>query len=224
MIKRAGINTVHIPEFYWNTTDETFVDWMGSKPIDYYNETSLSAAMITCESKKYEPVKAFAVCFQLQQALVPGGKLISPNIEVIHEAIRSGDHDLDCPYNWTAKDPEFLSRYPPEIRDLVMSKMGNRGNIPTCGADTGGGCSGGTCSDIRFKRSIRRLGLSPRGIPFYSFQYKDDVPNVDSKTTFVGVMAQDVVSLVPDAVCQHAEDKYLRVDYSQLDVDFVEVP
>lgn len=72
MIKRAGINTVHIPEFYWNTTSEEFVDWVGSRPADYYSETTISAAMITCESKKYEPVKAFAVCYQLQQALVPG--------------------------------------------------------------------------------------------------------------------------------------------------------
>jgi len=72
MIKRAGINTVHIPEFYWNTTSDEYLGWTGSKPIDYFKGTTVSAAMITCESKKYEPVKAFAVCYQLQEALVEG--------------------------------------------------------------------------------------------------------------------------------------------------------
>jgi hypothetical protein len=221
MIKRAGINTVHIPEFLWNTTDETFVDWVGSRPLDYYNETTISAAMITCESKKYEPVKAFAVCYQLQKALVPGGKIISPYMETIHEALKSGAHDLSCPYNWTLKDPDFLSKYPADIRDLVMAKMVNRGTIPTCGADTGGGCTGGTCSDVRYKHSIVRLGTSPRGIPFYSFRYNSHVVmDLDTDATYVGAMAQDLIALAPEAVCRHASDGYYRVDYSQIDVVF----
>ena len=66
---------MHIPEFYWNTTSEEFVDWVGSRPIDYYSGTTISAAMITCESKKYEPIKAFAVCYQLQKSLVAGKNL-----------------------------------------------------------------------------------------------------------------------------------------------------
>jgi hypothetical protein len=54
-------------------TDETFVDWVGSRPLDYYNnETTIGAAMITCESKKFEPVKAFAVCYQLQKGTGAG--------------------------------------------------------------------------------------------------------------------------------------------------------
>lgn len=132
LIKRAGINTVHIPEFYWNTTDETFVDWTGSRPADYYEGTAVSAAMITCESKKYEPVKAFAVCYQLQQALVPGGKLISPNKDVVREAIQSGAHDLDCPYDWSDKREGYLDSYPTDVREKVLSKLGNIGSRPTC--------------------------------------------------------------------------------------------
>jgi hypothetical protein len=55
MIKRARINAVPhsgilLVEY---DTDETFVDWVGSCPLDYYNnETTISAAMITCESKR----------------------------------------------------------------------------------------------------------------------------------------------------------------------------
>lgn len=134
MIKRAGINTVHIPEFYWNTTDEAFADWDGTKPIEYYGETTVSAAMITCESKKYEPVKAFAVCYQLQQALVPGGKLISPYIDAIQEAISSGAHDLDCPYDWSDKKPDFLDAYPDYLRERVVSKLSNIGTTAVCEA------------------------------------------------------------------------------------------
>lgn len=220
MIKRAGINTVHIPEFYWNTTSDEFVDWVGSRPIDYYNGTTISAAMITCESKKYEPVKAFAVCYQLQQALVPGGKLISPYIDIIHDALKTGEHDLDCPYNWTAKDPDYLEAYPPYLKEKVLSKMSNRGSIPTCGADTDGGCTGGTCSDIRYKYDISFKGKSPSGIPTYKFKYRPGVFGINHSTTYFGVIAQDLLVLAPDSVCQNKEDGYLRVDYSKIDVDF----
>lgn len=222
MIKRAGINSVHIPEFYWNTTSEEFVGWVGSRPADYYSGTTVSAAMITCESKKYEPVKAFAVCHQLQQALVPGGKLISPYIETIHEALKSGEHDLDCPYDWSSKKPDYLDAYPDYLRELVESKFGNRGTIPTCGADTTGGCTGGTCSDVRFKQNIEQIGKSASGIPVYKFSYRPGVFGMDHRKTFIGAMAQDLLALAPDAVCQNEKDGYLRVDYSKIDVDFRE--
>jgi hypothetical protein len=108
-----------------------------------------------------------------------------------------------------------------------MAKMVNRGTIPTCGADTSGGCTGGTCSDIRFKHSIVHLGVSPRGIPFYSFRYQPDHRHVgmdlDTEATYVGAMAQDLIVLAPEAVCRHASDGYYRVDYSQIDVDFLVV-
>ena len=70
---------------------------------DFYAATPHHPAMITCESKKYEPAKALAVCHYLQQTLVTGGKLISPNIATIHQAIKDGTHDLDCPYDWANK-------------------------------------------------------------------------------------------------------------------------
>jgi hypothetical protein len=132
MIKRAGINTVHIPEFYWNTTSEEYVDWEGTRPIDFYEKTTTHAAMITCESKKYEPVKALAVCYQLQQALVPGGKLISPHIAEVQEAIASGEHDLDCPYDWSDKKPDYLDNYPDYLRARVESKLGKIGTSRVC--------------------------------------------------------------------------------------------
>jgi hypothetical protein len=43
---------------------------------------------------------------------------------------------------------------------------------------------------------------------------------LDTKSTFVGAMAQDLLELAPDAVIRNTEDGYYRVDYSKIDVDF----
>ena len=93
------------------------------------------------------------------------------------------------------------------------------------GADTGGGCTGGTCSEARLKHSIKPFGVSPSGIPIYSWKYKDtDVTKtIDTTKTFIGAMAQDLISLAPNAVCRHSSDGYLRVLYSEIDVDFQEM-
>ena len=58
MVKRAGINTVHFPEFYWDVTDTG--GWKSGHDAayeDFYAATPHHPAMITCESKKYEPAK-----------------------------------------------------------------------------------------------------------------------------------------------------------------------
>ena len=58
MVKRAGINTVHFPEFFWDVTDTG--GWKSGHDAayeDFYSATPHHPAMITCESKKYEPAK-----------------------------------------------------------------------------------------------------------------------------------------------------------------------
>jgi hypothetical protein len=67
-------------------------------------------------------------------------------------------------------------------------------------------------SDIRLKDNIQRIGTSPSGIHIYSFKYKGD------DKTYQGVMAHQVpyASYV-------ADNDYLVVDYSQLDVEFKEI-
>jgi hypothetical protein len=67
-------------------------------------------------------------------------------------------------------------------------------------------------SDIRLKDNIQRIGTSPSGIHIYSFKYKGD------DKTYQGVMAHQVpyASYV-------ADNGYLVVDYSQLDVEFKEI-
>lgn len=76
--------------------------------------------MIVCESKKFEPVKAFAVYYQFQQSLVPGRTLIYPYKDIVHEALKSGQHDLDCPYNQTEKKANYLDTYPEHTQEKVL--------------------------------------------------------------------------------------------------------
>jgi hypothetical protein len=64
-------------------------------------------------------------------------------------------------------------------------------------------------SDIRLKRDIAEVGHLDNGLGLYTYRYwwSDQV--------YVGVMAQEVAQVMPDAVMM-APDGYLRVDYAKL--------
>lgn len=66
-----------------------------------------------------------------------------------------------------------------------------------------------TVSDIRLKRDITWVGRLPNGLGLYRYRY------LWNDTAYVGVMAQEVESVAPDAVV-HGADGYLRVDYARL--------
>ena len=69
-------------------------------------------------------------------------------------------------------------------------------------------------SDVRLKTNINRIGYSNSKIPIYSFNYKNDL-----KTTYKGVMAQDLLELgFNDSVILES-DGYYSVDYDSIDVD-----
>jgi hypothetical protein len=69
-------------------------------------------------------------------------------------------------------------------------------------------------SDIRLKEDIMPLLRLDNGIALYRYRYKWD-PQL-----FVGVMAQEVADVVPNAVLR-GEDGYLRVDYGQLGLNLM---
>jgi hypothetical protein len=73
----------------------------------------------------------------------------------------------------------------------------------------GGGCGCGQRSDIRLKRDIAQVGELDSGINLYRYRY------LWSDTIYVGVMAQEVAAVKPEAVLRGA-DGYLRVDYARL--------
>ena len=89
------------------------------------------------------------------------------------------------------------------------ARMGGGGG----GGARGGGGGGGRRSDIRLKHDIVLLGHLDNGLGFYRFAY-----NGETKP-YVGVMAQEVEPIRPDAVTRGA-DGYLRVYYEKLGLTF----
>ena len=65
-------------------------------------------------------------------------------------------------------------------------------------------------SDVRLKRDIVLVGRRDDGLGLYSYRY------VWSDTVYLGVMAQEVALIHPDAIVRGALDDYLRVDYGRL--------
>src|SRR6476646_5564747 len=76
-----------------------------------------------------------------------------------------------------------------------------------------GGGGGGRRSDIELKHDVVLLGHLANGLGYYRFSY------VGSSKPYVGVIAQEVQSLVPEAVTR-GRDGYLRVHYEQLGLKF----
>ena len=77
----------------------------------------------------------------------------------------------------------------------------------------GGGRGGGRHSDINLKHDIVLLARLDNGLGFYRFAYKG------SERAYVGVMAQEVQTVMPSAV-ERGRDGYLRVFYDKLGVKF----
>jgi hypothetical protein len=85
------------------------------------------------------------------------------------------------------------------------------------GGMAGGGMAGmgggGRRSDIAVKHDIALLGTLSNGLGFYRFAY------TGSDVAYVGVMAQEVQLIRPDAVVR-GRDGYLRVYYDKLGLTF----
>lgn len=77
------------------------------------------------------------------------------------------------------------------------------------GGFRGGGGGGGRRSDIRLKEDFALVGRLDSGLGLYRFRYHGD------PRTYVGVMAQDVRMVQPDAVTR-GRDGYLRVRYDRI--------
>lgn len=89
---------------------------------------------------------------------------------------------------------------PAELRDPRLARLGAKvGAKPV--------------SDLRLKTDITRIGTATHGLPLYTFRY------VGETGLYEGVMAQDVLGVMPSAVSV-AEDGYYRVDYELLGIPF----
>src|SRR4051812_49708416 len=113
-----------------------------------------------------------------------------------------------------------------DYRRVMMRCRGRRSAIPRsaeitlmklCLDDGGGGGGGGfrggggggRRSDIALKHDVVLLGHLANGLGYYRFSY------LGRSKPYVGVIAQEVQNLVPEAVTR-GSDGYLRVHYEQL--------
>jgi hypothetical protein len=90
---------------------------------------------------------------------------------------------------------------------------GGGGGMRGGGGGGRGGGGGGRRSDITLKHDIALLGRLDNGLGFYRFSYNG------SNRAYVGVMAQEVQAIAPEAVSR-GQDGYLRVYYDRLGVKF----
>lgn len=88
---------------------------------------------------------------------------------------------------------------PARVKRSVSAKVGDKSPPPP------------TESDIRLKTDIRRVGTTAHNLPLYTFRYigKDD--------RYEGVMAQDVLKVMPSAVSV-GDNGYYRVNYDMLGI------
>jgi Protein of unknown function (DUF3300) len=96
-----------------------------------------------------------------------------------------------------------------------MRAAGGRGGggMRGGGGRGGGGRGGGRRSDVMLKHDIVLLGHLDNGLGFYRFSYNG------SNKAYVGVMAQEVQQVMPQAVAR-GPDGYLTVNYDKLGLKF----
>jgi len=72
-------------------------------------------------------------------------------------------------------------------------------------------------SDIRMKENIKQIHWLPNGLPVYTYEYKPEFKDhpLAGHGKFIGVMAQEVELVKPEAVITNA-DGYKMVDYGVL--------
>ena len=89
---------------------------------------------------------------------------------------------------------------------LQASQAGLGGLFGLAGTLGGAAIKAGVFSDERLKTDIEHVGYLNNGLPVYCYRYKAGGP------MHIGVMAQDVEKVNPDAVMEH-ESGFLMVDY-----------
>ena len=95
----------------------------------------------------------------------------------------------------------------------AFSRGGMQGGFGGGGRGGGGRGGGGRRSDMRLKHDIVLLGRLHDGLGYYRFVYNG------GHTAYVGVMAQEVWTVMPEAVTR-GPDGYLRVSYDRLGLPF----
>jgi len=86
------------------------------------------------------------------------------------------------------------------------------------GSQNGDGGQNMMISDRNLKQNIVRVGVHPLGIGLYLFDYKPEFRNAWGYGRQFGVMAQEVETVMPEAVVMHP-DGYKTVNYTMLGIN-----
>lgn len=103
-------------------------------------------------------------------------------------------------YNWSANYPPGSGAGTVRGKDIYVHDQGPHGV---------NSAPGGAASDIRLKFDIAEIGRLDNGIKIYKFRY------IWTDQIFVGVIAQQVAAIVPEAVTMQPNG-YLWVNYDRL--------
>ena len=100
----------------------------------------------------------------------------------------------------------------PAADGRLLSKVGPEGPSGLAKLLSKIGGEGPGVSDIRLKTDIRQVGTTAHDLPLFTFRY------IGKDGQYEGVMAQDVLKVMPAAVSVH-EDGYYRVNYKMLGIE-----
>lgn len=95
------------------------------------------------------------------------------------------------------------------VNTLGPGSTSSSGTCTNGATFTNGNCNIGELSDRRLKRAVVLLARLDNGIGIYRYRY------LWSDIVYVGVMAQEVLEIMPSAVIR-ASDGYFRVNYARL--------
>ena len=146
-------------------------------------------------------------CGQLSESVYA----IAPDERIVHTYMVSSRHlrGMDMSDSQRTSQPQKLVT----LLDLVAAAPGREPAVD--GVQTALGTLGPSVgednSDVRLKTDIERVGTTVFGLPLYHFKY------IDKPETYEGVMAQDVLDVMPQAV-ELGADGYYRVSYRALGI------
>lgn len=163
--------------------------------LDSYN-TGQQAAL----TQRNQPINEIS-------ALLSGSQVSQPNFQGVNTPTPGV-----APTDVIGATGQSLAQQNVGYQGQLATNMGiNSGLFGLGSAALGGlgkGIGAGSISDRRLKENIKRVGVADNGLPIYLFTYKGD------SAVQMGVMAQDVLAVHPEAVITRP-DGYMAVYYEQ---------
>ncbi len=139
--------------------------------------------------------------------LLNGNSPTSPAFQQFGQVgVASPDYQGAVQNNYQAQIEQYKAKQAAKSQGMG-SIFGALGSIGASAAT--GGLSNIFSSDRRLKEDIKRIGTLANGIPTYAFKYIGD------KLQRFGVMAQEVLEVIPDAVGTD-KDGFMYVDYGKV--------